>query len=110
MKITREFIATFDWSNTAVGPIETWPTSLKSMVSMIVELPTPAIIFWGPTHTQIYNDGYAVIMGPRHPKYFGSTFEECWPETYPIFAPSMRKILAEAGVVIIDRTLIPLTR
>ncbi len=71
MHITHEFLRTIDWSRTPLGPLASWPRSLISHVAMILELPTPAIIFWGPEQTQIYNDGYAVIMGPRHPRYFG---------------------------------------
>jgi hypothetical protein len=29
---------------------------------MVLELPTAAIILWGPDQIQLYNDGYAVIM------------------------------------------------
>jgi signal transduction histidine kinase/ActR/RegA family two-component response regulator len=77
---------------------------------MTVELPTPAVIFWGPDHTQIYNDGYAVIMGPRHPQYFGGALRECWPETYPVVIPWLRRILDEGGHVEVARTAIMVTR
>src|SRR6185369_15734724 len=58
-----------DWSQTPLGAAEAWPLSLRSHVATLLELPSPAIIFWGPDQTQLYNDGYAVIMGPRHPRY-----------------------------------------
>lgn len=99
-----------DWSQTSVGALETWPTSLKSYVSMILTLPTPAIIFWGEDQVQIYNDGYSVIMGPRHPKYLGASYRECWPDTYPTIYPWMQRVLKNGEVVEVDRTLIPVTR
>lgn len=99
-----------DWSQTSLGPMESWPETLKGYVNMIMTLPAPAIIFWGPDQIQIYNDGYAVIMGPRHPKYLGATYKECWPETYPTIYPWMKRVIEQGEVVKVDRALIPLTR
>jgi PAS domain S-box-containing protein len=81
------------WERTRLGPIESWPKTLRGYVDLILRLPTPAIIFWGPDHLQLYNAGYAVIMGPRHPKYLGATYAECWPDTYPTIHPWMQRVL-----------------
>jgi signal transduction histidine kinase len=99
-----------DWSATSLGALSSWPRSLKNHLSMIFELPTAAIIFWGPEQIQLYNDGYAVIMGPRHPKHLGSTFRECWPEAYDSIIPWMRRVLQDGETVEVNRTLVPLTR
>lgn len=103
------YIRDHDWASTPLGPIESWPRSLKSYVGMILAMPTPAIIFWGPEHLQLYNEGYSVIMGPRHPRHLGSTYRECWPDTYPTIHPWMDRVL-QGEVVQVDRTLFPLTR
>jgi PAS domain S-box-containing protein len=103
-------VRSMDWSATSVGPRSAWPRSLCWAVETVLDLPTPAIIFWGPDQTQIYNEGYAVIMGPRHPRYMGASFEECWPETYPIIHPWMERVREHGEVVEVDRSLIPLTR
>lgn len=110
MAMDRHYLTTIDWSNTPLGPMERWSQSLKSYVDMILALPTPAIIFWGPEQTQIYNEGYAAIMGPRHPRYFGAPYRECWPDTYPILAPVMRRVLDGEGYVEIGETSISVTR
>jgi len=103
-------IRAMDWSQTALGPIDAWPCSLKNYLNAILELPTPAIIFWGEEQIQIYNDGYAVIMGPRHPRYLGSSFRDCWPEARDTIDPWMRKVLREGERIEVNKTLIPLTR
>jgi len=82
-----------DWSRSVLGPIDAWPCSLRSYVTMILRLPTPAIIFWGTEQIQLYNDGYAAIMGPRHPKYLAAPYRECWPDTYPTIHPWMERVL-----------------
>jgi signal transduction histidine kinase len=99
-----------DWTDTALGPSEAWPRSLHQYLNMIVELPTAAIIFWGPDHIQLYNDGYAVIMGPRHPAYLGAPFRACWPEAYEAIHPWMQRVLENGETVEVNRTLVPLTR
>jgi signal transduction histidine kinase len=107
---THQLLATTDWSRTPLGAPEGWPASLRGYVSMVMAMPTPAIIFWGPDLTQIYNDGYAQIMGPRHPRYFGAPYRECWPDTYPLIHPWMQRVLEHGEVVEVDRERIPVTR
>ncbi len=99
-----------DWSRTPLGPMEAWPRTLLAYVQMIFELPSAAIIFWGPEQTQIYNAGYAQIMGPRHPRYFGAPYSESWPDTYPVIYPWMRRVLDDGEVVRVDETEITVTR
>ncbi|HET7784757.1 MAG TPA: ATP-binding protein [Myxococcales bacterium] len=98
-----------DWSRSVLGPIEGWPCSLRSYVTMILRLPTPAIIFWGTDQIQLYNDGYATIMGPRHPKYLAAPYRDCWPDTYPTIHPWMERVLA-GEVIEVEDTLFTLTR
>jgi signal transduction histidine kinase len=107
---TGRLIRDKDWAATALGPRDSWPRSLHNYLSMIFELPTAAIIFWGPTQIQLYNDGYSVIMGPRHPQYLGETFRECWPEAYETIHPWMSRVLENGETVAVNRTLVPLTR
>jgi signal transduction histidine kinase len=77
---------------------------------MVLEMPTPAILFWGPEQLQIYNAGYAVIMGPRHPRYFAAPYRECWPDTYPTINPWMQDVLERGEVKNVERALFPVTR
>src|SRR6476469_1464191 len=98
-----------DWSATLLGPRESWPLSLRGYVGMILEMPSPAILFWGERLVQLYNAGYAQIMGPRHPKYLGATYEECWPDTYPTIFPWMQRVLRGESMEVRD-TLFTLTR
>jgi signal transduction histidine kinase/CheY-like chemotaxis protein len=106
----RALLETTDWSRTPLGRLETWPRALRGYVEMVLDMPTPAIIFWGPEQTQIYNDGYALILGPRHPRGFGMPYREIWPDTYPLIYPWMRHVLDTGGTWRVDREHIPVTR
>ena len=50
-----------DWSNTLLGPVESWPQSLITSVNMVLETKFPMMMFWGSEFTMIYNDSYIPI-------------------------------------------------
>jgi len=45
-----------DWAQTSVGPIETWPSSLRTTVGILLHSRHPMFLWWGPELTQFYND------------------------------------------------------
>ncbi len=67
-----EIIASFNWAATPLGPIESWPVSLRSAVALILRSPVPMVTLWGEDGIMIYNDGYSAVAGGRHPNLFGS--------------------------------------
>ena len=73
-------IRAFDWSATSIGPISTWPQSLKSVTSLLLLSPVPIVLLWGEDGIMIYNDGYSAFAGQRHPELLGSKVREGWPE------------------------------
>jgi PAS domain S-box-containing protein len=75
-----QIITRFDWGATPLGPIATWPASLKSTVALILRSPVPIVTLWGEDGIMIYNDGYSGFAGGRHPQLFGSKVREGWPE------------------------------
>ena len=75
-----EIIARFDWAATPLGPIESWPVSLKSAVALVLRSPVPIVTLWGEDGIMIYNDAYSGFAGGRHPDLFGSKVREGWPE------------------------------
>ena len=70
----------YDWSKTALGPLETWPQSLRTTVGLILHSVVPIVLLWGEDGIMIYNDAYSVFAGGRHPALFGSKVREGWPE------------------------------
>lgn len=72
-----------DWSGTALGPIEAWPQSLRTIVNLAQASNFPIALAWGAGNTQIYNDGYWPICGAKHPSSMGQDFRECWASAWP---------------------------
>jgi len=77
-------IKSMDWSKTPLGPIDSWPPSLRTVVSLAQASNSPISLAWGPNHVQIYNDGYWPICGDKHPRSMGQDFRECWAAPWPV--------------------------
>jgi hypothetical protein len=62
-----QLVRAMDWATTPLGPIESWPQSLRTTVSLCLASNFPISIAWGPQRVQIYNDGYWPICGGKYP-------------------------------------------
>jgi signal transduction histidine kinase len=98
-----------DWAATPLGPVGSWPQSLRSVVSVVFESAFPMMLAWGPAFTQIYNDPFRPILGrTKHPalgKGTPETFAEAWHIVGPLFA----QVMGGKGVGF-DDMLVPLDR
>src|SRR5919112_5745370 len=80
----------FDWAASSLGPIATWPQSLKTSVSLLPRSPVPIVLLWGQDGVMLYNDAYSGFAGGRHPQILGSKVLEGWPEVADFNANVMR--------------------
>ena len=75
-------MAAVDWAATPVGPVGTWPASLRYAIRTVLASRFPMILTWGPRYTQFYNDAYATLIGAKHPAALGEdlriTLAEGW--------------------------------
>ncbi len=83
-----------DWALTPLGPIESWPQSLRTAVDICQASDLPICVIWGQELVQIYNDGYRVICGGKHPHSMGQNFPECWREAWPVIGQAHDSALA----------------
>ena len=78
----------FDWSQTSLGPLETWPQSLRTSVNLILNSQHPMWIGWGPSVTFLYNDAYVSVLGEaKHPWALGRPASEVWAEIWDVCGP-----------------------
>jgi PAS domain S-box-containing protein len=99
-----------DWSRTELGPVETWPTSLRTLVAMVLNGRFPMLLWWGPRLIQIYNDAYRPILGDKHPRSFGAPGAEVWAEIWPIVGGQVESILAGGPATWNEHLLLPMLR
>nr|MDZ8003141.1 ATP-binding protein [Nostoc sp. DedSLP05] len=89
----RERIRNFDWANTSVGCIETWPQSLKSTIRTLLGSRYPMILLWGQDLIQIYNDAYTSLIGAKHPLALGRSIRETQSESWNVIGPMITEVM-----------------
>ena len=58
-----ERIRVMNWAETQLGPMESWPQSLRSAVSILLPSKAQIVLFWGPDLIALYNDAYSPVLG-----------------------------------------------
>src|SRR5262245_34528504 len=83
-----------DWSNSPLGPPETWPQSLRAIVALLLHSKFPMFVAWGKELGFLYNDPYAEILEAKHPRSLGARFYDIWSEIWPDISPLIDAALA----------------
>ncbi|PVH76512.1 hypothetical protein DL98DRAFT_592105 [Cadophora sp. DSE1049] len=78
----QRFIMDVDWEKSPLGPMQKWPAQLRQMVLLVVQDPSPAVVYWGDDSTIVYNEAYTKLIGQKHPALQGQDpkieFAEIW--------------------------------
>ena len=83
------------WSLTPLGPIHSWPQSLKTAVNLMLNSQHPMWIGWGPEMTFLYNDAYISVLSlAKHPGVLGRPAREVWAEIWDICGPLADKVFS----------------
>ncbi|MBC7435969.1 MAG: PAS domain-containing protein, partial [Bdellovibrionales bacterium] len=83
-----------DWAASPLGPPQEWPQSLRSVVNLVLGSAFPMFVSWGPQLVTLYNDGYAVLCGEKHPAGLGQPILEIWSELRTDLEPLIARALA----------------
>jgi signal transduction histidine kinase len=85
-----------DWSQTPLGPVESWPQSLQTAVGICLASRFPILLWWGAELTMLYNDGYRPMLGStKHPRAMGHSGRECWSEIWDVIGPMLEGVLSD---------------
>jgi PAS domain S-box-containing protein len=100
-----------NWTTTPVGAIETWPQSLRTALSIVLQSAFPMLLFWGKDLIAFYNDPYTKILQTdnRHPA-LGKKAVDIWPEGWETVKPLLEKVYYEGETVHFEDMLIPVLR
>jgi signal transduction histidine kinase len=89
-----ERMRSLDWAATPLGPLDTWPQSLRSAVSICLGSRFPIVLYWGPRYVVLYNDAYAEILGKKHPWALGRLCQEVWSEIWDVIRPMLGGVVS----------------
>jgi signal transduction histidine kinase/ActR/RegA family two-component response regulator len=98
-----QLILEHDWSATPLGPIDNWPQSLKTSISLMINSRQPMWLGWGEDATFFYNDAYiAVLSESKHPWALGRPVTEVWAEIWDICGPLAERVFKHAEAPLVD--------
>jgi signal transduction histidine kinase/PAS domain-containing protein len=104
-------IRAFDWSRTPVGPAASWPQSLRTSLSILLDARIPMYISWGPEFVEFYNDAFRPILGAKHPAAIGGSSVTTWPEIWTDFVgPLFDKVRTRGEATYLEDSLVALNR
>ncbi|GAA0878832.1 hypothetical protein GCM10009119_18000 [Algoriphagus jejuensis] len=89
-----QLIRQHDWSNSPLGPMDTWDVSLRTTLGIVLHSAFPMFLFWGEDLICFYNDAYRPSLGidGKHPA-IGKTAKETWSEIWDFVGPLIEKVM-----------------
>ena len=106
-----KLIRSMDWSKTPLGPIESWPQSLRTAVSICLNSKFPMVIWWGLELRLIYNDEYRPLLGEtKHQRALGSPGRKVWPEIWDVIGPMFESVMTTGHATWSDDRLLLVNR
>ena len=102
-----ELIRTYDWSRTPLGPIDSWPKSLRTCVQIMLTSRQPIWIGWGSDLIKLYNDPYKDIVKGKHPWALGKPASIVWKDIWRDIQPMLEKVMEhDEGTYVEEQLLI----
>ena len=80
-----------------MGPADTWPLSLRSVVQMMLHQRQAICLFWGDELNMLYNDAYAPLLGAKEEGALGQPFREIWSDVWNDVKPFVETALSGEG-------------
>ncbi|WP_307849036.1 ATP-binding protein [Micromonospora sp. U56] len=91
---TGRLMARLDWAATPLGPVQSWPQSLRAAVRIVLSSRYPMLLLWGEQFTQLYNDAYSALIGDKHPGALGDDVRTTLAEGWDVLAPLIDDAMA----------------
>lgn len=103
---------TYPWETTSLGHPGTWPQSLRTTLSILLNSRFPMFLWWGPELICFYNDAYRPSLGinGKHPGALGQPAAGIWQEIWPVISPQIRQVMSGGGATWNEDQLIPILR
>jgi two-component sensor histidine kinase len=99
-------IREFNWASTPLGPIDTWPVSLKTVVQMMLQQRHAICLVWGPELNLLYNDAYKPFLGGKEHRALGTPFHIIWSDVWSDIKPFVEEAMSGRGTYSEDLRLI----
>jgi PAS domain S-box-containing protein len=105
-----QLIRDFDWSKTSLGPVYTWPQSLRTCIRIMLDSRQPIWIGWGKELIKFYNDPYKAIVGGKHPWALGEPASVVWKDIWHDIDPMLKQVMEEGKGTYVESQLLIMER
>jgi PAS domain S-box-containing protein len=95
-------IAAHPWNNTPLGPLESWPVHLRTVVNIMLQAGAPMALVLGKEFRFLYNDRYAQMIADKHPGALGARAADIFPELWHLLLPLFQEAFSGQAVLIED--------
>lgn len=108
----RALARQFHWQDTALGPVESWPSALCIAVQMVMASRHPMFLWWGPELVQVFNDAYRPSFGTdgRHLRALGARGKEFWTEIWEVIGPQIEQVMSGGESTWHENQYLPIER
>lgn len=103
-------IREYDWSQTSLGSIETWPQSLRTCIRIMLTSRQPIWIGWGKELIKFYNDPYKAIVGGKHPWALGKPASAVWKDIWRDIEPMLKQVMEKDEGTYVESQLLIMER
>ena len=101
-------IRSYNWSQTPLGPIESWSETLLATTNLMLHSPFPTILSWGPEMVFLYNDAAISTLTSKHPKALGALYHDVFREAWDLVSADLEACLYRGETAVRDNMLIPI--
>lgn len=103
-------IREYNWSDTPLGPVETWPQSLRTCIRIMLTSRQPIWIGWGKELIKFYNDPYKAIVGGKHPWALGKPASVVWKDIWRDIEPMLKQVMEKDEGTYVESQLLIMER
>jgi signal transduction histidine kinase/CheY-like chemotaxis protein/PAS domain-containing protein len=80
------------WETTPVGPVASWPFSLRLAVRTLLDCQLPMYLVWGDQFLEFFNDAYVPVTGDKEEARIGGDARRTWAEIWPTIGPMFERV------------------
>lgn len=100
-----------DWNSHPLGPVASWPASLKIVVGTLLRARSPMFLLWGPELLQFYNDAHVPSFGKgRHPAALARPMIEFRSESWSIIEQQVDLVFGQGKATHYEDAFVPFQR
>ncbi|KAI1756176.1 hypothetical protein F4782DRAFT_323849 [Xylaria castorea] len=106
----ENLLESVNWGQTQFGPQDGWDPELGQMVRFMIADTRPCVLFWGESHSVIYNEASVPFMADDHLEGMGMAAQDRFPRIWKVFGKPVTEqrrngltARGEAAMILVER-------